>query len=467
MPCIPLTTPDCSWVQGRWEAANSLFIGSIGPHTLRQSTGGTVPIDWTSRAVQALDLGLSEWNELLPDGLLNSNSPLAIVHCDSGGDPEQIARVVDHLAGSVRVRALIALGDVERDAIADRAREADVSVVCAGCYERAQGAATSGIGTWRVLPPLEDQAPLVAERTRDLEQRIRLERSLPEGAQIRVALLGQDSPGNQAFVGAVHSQLRFNGELTAAGQSGTNYLRIPTPNPNRQPIDALGISRQIVDFQPDVLIVAMDSDFSAVYLPLVEQQWPAERPRPFYILSMQNRELGLLETLGRPSDDLELRVSGTAPTTSAPVAQNRSGFADRFLTVYRKPAGETQSAYDAFYATAYAFFFADRDRDYVTARFASAIEHLTLGPSINVGPAEIWTAVPYLVEGDSIDLTGSSSELEWDLSSGGVNANAGLWCLTRDALGRFSVQDDAGVYWDRTTGRVTGTYSCPTSTNPP
>jgi hypothetical protein len=465
-PCIPLTTDDCSLVRGRWEAPNSLLIGSIGPHTLRQVSGNAVPVAWTSRAAQALDLGLSEWNELLPNGLLTSSSSLAIVHCDSGGDPARIARAVDHLTSTVRVRALIALGDVDGNASADPARESDIPVVCAGCYERAQGAFPLGVGSWRVQPPLEDQAPLVARRMRDLEQQLRSERSLPEGASIRVALVGQDSPGNEAFVGAVRGVLRFNRDLTVEGQSDTSYLQIITPNPTLQNLDALGVSQRLVDFRPDVLIAGMDSDFAAVYLSLVEKQWPAETPRPFYILSMQNRELGLLETLGRESDDLHLRVSGTAPLSSAAVAQNRDGFAGRFLNAYGERAGETQSAYDAFYATAYAFFVADRDRQYVTARFAYGIEQLTQGSRINVGPNDFLPAGSYLKEEESINLVGSSSELDWDLSSGGITTDAAVWCLSRDAGGALQVHDDAGVHWSRATGEVTGTYACPQPTPP-
>jgi hypothetical protein len=458
-PCIPLQTPDCFRVHGQWQVPNALFIGTIGPHTL-SSSGNTVQLTVAPRATRAIDLGLDEWNQMLPDGLPASGGPLAVVHCDSNSDPDQIARVVDHLAGTVRVQALIALGDLERDAIVDRARQSEIPVLCTECSTRARQAPFSGVDSWFMQPPLEDQAALVAWRTSDLEQRIRSERSLPAGAAIRVALIGQDSPGNEAFVAALRGQLRFNDGLAAAGQ-GTNYLPLQTPDPARENVDQLGISQQIVNFQPDVLIAAMDADFAGTYLPLVEQQWPAERPRPFYIVTAQNRDSRLLAALDSPGGDLHLRLSGTAPLISTTVARNREGFGARFMREYQEPPEETQSAYDAFYATAYAFAVENFERQFGAAWFAQGMEQLVAGPPINVGPDAIRNVGGYFVESTSIDLAGSSSELAWDTSTGGLTTDATLWCLSRDANGNLTVNYDAGVHWSRTAGLGKEPYSCP------
>ncbi|HKO94414.1 MAG TPA: hypothetical protein VJU61_24840, partial [Polyangiaceae bacterium] len=266
-PCVPLLTPECRWVEGDWKAPNALFIGSIGPHTVLESSGSPVPIPWASRAMRAMDLGLREWNEQVINGLPLSMSQLAIVHCDSSSDATRVASSMDHLTRTVRVRALISMTDLENEASADRAREVDLPALCAACYERPPSASSAGVESWRIQPPLEDQAPLMAQRAKDLEQGLRSQRPSDSEA-IRVALVWQDSLGNQAFVGALRAQLRLHGLLGPA----QSYLERRIPDPSREPVDALGVSAQLVDFQPEIVLVAMDSLFSSVYLLALEQQ---------------------------------------------------------------------------------------------------------------------------------------------------------------------------------------------------
>jgi hypothetical protein len=458
--CIALTTPECSHVEGAWPARDSLLIGVIGSDTFSTYYGNEVTIPGALPARRAIDLGLKEWHEQLPSGVTASGSSLAVVHCNAMQDADRAEIVFDHLAG-VGVKAVIALTDVEREAIVASALARRIPVLCAACTERAPRAARASVESWRMDPPLDDQAPLAAQRARDIEQQIRTERGLPADVAIRIALVGQDSPAYEPFVGAVRALLRFNGELTVGGQREGSFLERTLPDPRREIIDAVYISDEFADFQPDVLIAGMDSDVASVYLPMVEQQWDAERPRPFYILTAQNRDPSLLDGLARSSADLHLRVSGTAPLASEQVARNRAAFATRFMRDYDEPPGETQNAYDALYATAYAFYAADLLQQYVGDKFVDGLVRLTSGPRVDADPGALLVGLNYLLEGGTIDLVGSSSELDWDLSSGGVTADTTLWCLTRDATGGLVVHDDTGRRWRRATGMVEGTYACP------
>jgi hypothetical protein len=357
-PCIPLTTAECPDVAGRWQPRDSLFIGVIGSDSFTTSDGNGVSIPSTDRARKVVDLGLGEWNAALPDGVTASGSSLAVIHCNANREAAQAARALEHLA-AIGVPAVIALGDVERDAIADAARARGIPVLCALCTERARNAAGAEVEAWRMQPPLEEQAPLAADRAAQLEQQLRTDRALADDVPIRIALVGQDSPAHRAFVDNVSSRLRFNGGLTVEGQSEGNFWQRTLSDPRRRGVDALQTSSELIAFRPDIVIASMESEVASLYLTMVEGDWPVDQPRPHYVVTAQNRELDFLQALDRYAMDLPPRLSGTAPLVSTEVARNRTDVTARFVRDNREPPGETQGAYDALYVAAYALYAAD------------------------------------------------------------------------------------------------------------
>jgi hypothetical protein len=83
------------------------------------------------------------------------------------------------------------------------------------------------------------------------------------------------------------------------------------------------------------------------------------------------------------------------------------------------------------------------------------------GPAMPVGPSAIPGALAYLVEQREINLSGASSLLDWEPTSGGVSSDVGLWCLSRRSDGELLLATNALPRWSHATGQISGSYACP------
>ncbi|MEO8179032.1 MAG: ABC transporter substrate-binding protein [Deltaproteobacteria bacterium] len=461
LPCVPLQTRDCPRVSGPWRAPNALLFGSIGSLTLRNSfDGDPAPQHFADRLIDAIDLGLDEWQTELPNGLAFSKRPIALVHCDGQGDARQSERVMDHLVSSVKAPLVIALGDLDLAAATEQAVSSDTALLCATCFTRGTESSFDQGLLWRVQPPLEQQAPLAAWRVSDLERAIRRERIPSADARVRVAQLGQQYPGITAFSESARSLLAFNGGKTAAQNVG-DFLEIQSPDPTVEAVDHLQIALRIVAFQPDIILVAIDTDFTTYYLPMIENAWPEASPRPFYVATILNEDSALFAPVVGNDDELRRRISGTGLFVDAEVARNASAFAERFQEKYeRPPPANVEFGYDAFYAAAYAAVLADRDRRFGGAALVEGFVNLRAGLSVEVSPTALKLGVGYLLSDQDIDLIGTSSRLDWDLTSHQISNDVALWCLSRGAGGSLTLERDAGPRWQSTSGQITGAYGC-------
>ncbi len=453
--CVPLETPDC-YISGDWEAEDALFIGSISPQTLRFADGELSSNPYVTRALFAIDLGLEEWSFALPGGLPVSARPLAIVHCDSGGDSAQAQRVMDHLVDTVHADAVFVLADIDLPPIAARARESGTALVCATCYTA--GANADAPDAWRMQPPLAEQAPMMAWRLADLERRLRESQGLPADAALRVALLSQAYPGINELVEQVRSTVLAEGGAGSVGAD--NFLELQSPDPRNESFSQPELARAIVDFAPSVILIAVDSDFTTYYLRMIEEAWLAGTPRPNYVVTSMNEEVGLLAPIVGADDELRRRISGTAFFGDAEVLQNRSRFADRFRRRHLEEPDNVEAAYDAFYAVAFSLVLRDSQGGLDTVRLTPGFEDLSRGSSVDVGSDGIQSAIGYLTQQRSIDLVGTSTRLDWDSSTHDVTSDIGMWCLERTPSGALAINPDAGPRLERATGQVNGTYSC-------
>lgn len=456
-PCVRLQTPECPLITGNWQAPNALFLGSVGPHHRRLAEGSTEPVEYVERLLRSIDLAAEEWEQEVPGGLPLSERPLAIVHCDSESDSLQAQQVMDHLVNEVDVPLVFALGDTELGSTLNQAVDARTAVVCVECYDRAEPGPDNDL-VWHMLPPLATQAPLAAWRVHDLELRLRAERALTDATALRVVLVSDDGAAFTDFVAAFRELLRFNGTLTA-DENGDNYLQLRAPDARRQTTYPLDLARLVVDFAPDIVVMAVDRNFSDYYLRLIEQEWRSPQPRPHYVATWLNQELGELEPIVGSDEELRLRLSGTGLFEDAAVARNRQGFEARYRSRYSQAPGRTQTGYDAFYATALAIFASDLDGQLDGEHISSLFSQLSRGAATDVDPQALDSARAYLVEREAIDLVGASSQLDWDPLTHQVRSDVGLWCLSRESNQALQLENDAGPRW--TPSGTTGTYDCP------
>jgi ABC-type branched-subunit amino acid transport system substrate-binding protein len=427
------SSEDCACLNGAWQEKDAALVGVIAPETLATATGARVLIPYVTRWERALALGLDEWSQSSSAGLLpRTGRPLAVLYCNSNGDPLIAKRAMTHLTRVANALAVITLADGDTVAVRDDAIASNRGVICSLCYQQHPGEANDTV--WQIVPPLVAQATLAAWRINELA-------SQEDSAEaVTVATVVQNYPGFEELASEVERRVSMLSKS--------------------QPIRVQGSVQSIIDVQPDVIFVAMDADFGG-FISAIEAAWPAAEARPAYVLGYLNQELGLLTAFVGGNDDLRRRISGTGWWPGAGVSSNLARLEERFRARYGGRVGQTQYGYDAFYVAAHAIAWADRRAVVAAPSVAIALGHLQSGPAIDVGPDGISDALAEFALGQDINLVGSSNQLDWDSATRATRSDVTVWCLSRDPDGSLRLVDSAGPVWHAATGEVTGQYECP------
>jgi hypothetical protein len=67
----------------------------------------------------------------------------------------------------------------------------------------------------------------------------------------------------------------------------------------------------------------------------------------------------------------------------------------------------------------------------------------------------------YLLDGQDIDLTGSTNRLDWQTTTHATQSDVGVWCLSRNADGSLALLSSAAPIWHSARGEIIGSYVCP------
>ncbi len=451
--CIPLQTEACPVISGAWKDPKAIFVGSIVPLHFRQKDGSAPTVPYVQRFIRAVDLGLDEFNTASPQGILvgGQRRPLAVLHCDSYADPTQTEAVFDHLTQVAGAQALIVLRDEDLAAIADKATSKQVAIACSDCA----APLPQGPLAWKTIPPIGNQAPLAAWRVSDLETKIR--DATGTTAPLRVAVLAEGSAPAVAFTQALAPVLKWNGKTVT--QNGSDFFILTTGDPRKEAITHTIFAEQIEAFAPDIMVVAMGSDFPKHFLPHLESNWPAGKAKPHYILTDLSYEVAPFGQLAQ-SDELRKRFSGTHPTVTAELRANIDAYTIRYRAQYNNQLPDSNfSGYEAFYSLAFAITAASNQSILDGPHISSGFENLVAGTAIDLGPSKLNTAMALLSSGATVDVRGLWSNLDWNTKSRELEGDASMYCFTKDGSS-LTIKDDAGPQYSSTTGNVTGTYAC-------
>jgi hypothetical protein len=447
--CVAPLSNDCTCLEGAWDDPSALVVGVIAPLTFGNDAQQALTLPYVSRWQKSLGLGLEEWTREMPDGgLPRSARPLALLHCNSNDELFRARRAMTHLTGVASAPVVITLTDNDTDAIRAQSLRTGVPVICTSCFSAQPEAPGAASLIWPIAPALIHQAPLAAARVLELAAQ-----ASPAAEPARLLTLSQEYPGIDEFVAELD-------RLVDAGGS-FEHFRVLTPNPHVQSFTQQAVIRSIIDARPQVVSVGMDSDFTTYYLGRIEADWPEEYPRPQYVLSYLNQELGLLAGVVGDDADLRRRISGVGWWPGPDVSLNSSSLEERFQARHRERVEQTQFGYDAFHAAAYGIAWADVRGTLDGPSVALGLEHLRQGPKVNVGPASVRGALLQLLSAGDIDLIGSSNRLDFQASTHATDSDVTLWCLIQSADARLGLLASAGPVWHADTGEVTGQYSCP------
>ena len=455
-PCTALQNDICPFITGPWDQPNAIIVGSILPFHVTQADGSLVTLDYADRLRRAIDLADAELMTALPRGFAFPGSParpVAVLHCDSEYKPARAQLAMKHLTEVAGAQAVIVGGDTELLAVEEQAAATQTAVLCSDCV----GPFPPGNSAWRIVPPLVQQAPMAAWRVSDLETKIMAGTAPP--ASLKVAVLTEPGRGEDAFVGALTSTLRFNGK--SAADNAAAFLVETEEDPLTKAVIYKTHADAITTLAPDVIVVAMGADFPLHYLDLIETDWPAGKPRPYYVLTALLYDASPFATLLRNTPEVNARISGTRTAYDPALQNNITGFTQRYRDAnnFKNPDGNF-SGYDAFYAITYAMAAATSQPVYDGAHVTAGLERLRAGTVFDFGPDRLGTAIALLGALETVDVRGLWSGLDWDLTTHDLVVDAGMFCFALNGDNALVAKPDVSVRYAQATGVVTGTYTC-------
>lgn len=455
-PCTPLEIDGvCPSIVGRWQDPHAILVGALLPLTMKlpgPNKFGDHP--YSKRVLRAIELAAKELDAAMPQGVFIGGEwrPIAVLQCDSGGDAETAQKRFEHLTDVAGAEAVITVWEEDVAAIAPLAIQRKTTLVCTDCNYPAP----PGTTTWKILPPITADVPLVQWRVAELESQIKA--ATP--GDIRVAVLADAASSPRQFAEEMAKTLVFNG-VTAAQNGSTRFLVLKTPDPREDFLDYDGYGQQIADFAPHIVIAAVASDLPKYHVPRIEQKWPAGQPRPYYVVTQLSYDATPYEQANL-DDAVLARISGTHPFTSPELAANVQGFETRYRLEYKEPGNGNYGGYDAFYATALAIAANSGQPVLDAARISAGFSSLVSGDTYDLGPGGgLNIALESLAQGKSVDIRGLYTNLDWDLGTREVVSDMGMFCFARQGNGSIEIRNAPGVRWSAATGQVTGTYACP------
>ena len=460
--CVALASDDCVVHAEPADARNddTIWLGTMFP-----MTGMDAPA-FGVRYAEAVELARRDFATVshgIPTSTDGRSRPLGFVMCDDASAPERVAR---HLALELHVPGVIGFHS-SRDII-DFAQSLfipnDVVAVTAINHSDLVTAIPQAPGTprlvWRATTSVSHDVEAMAAIVGSLvEPQVRASGAIT--GPIRVALLRADTTVGLSVSDALIRTLRFNGK-TAVGNGG-NYRDIGYgDNRSREATPQLDAAvTKLLDFKPHVIAwVADELVLRSVLLPL-EEQWPkGQRYRPFHVILGPSSIGAILDFVGKDAERRRRFVRINTPTTT--VASNR--FTTHFNEAFHEklPVSDApRPAYDAVYVLAYAAYAAG-DAPITGSSLAKGIARLVgPGPTIEVGPAKIFSGLSALRAGQNIELLGSETRLHFDLATGEADVDAVVQCIKADEHGMAVDSVDSGMFYRAATKALEGTFACP------
>ncbi len=450
--CVPWQIDGCPAITGKWRDPNAIVVGSLLPLHLKQKLG-SIESPYSKRLLRAIDLASEEIDTGAPQGFFvggTSGRPIAVLHCDSRGDPDEAKAMFTHLTDVVGASAVIVGWDEDMANVAALAAEKKTAVVCSDCLAPIPPDAR----VWRILPPLAGDAALVSSRVLELEAQIKAQTP----GDIRVAVLVDGAPAQRHFLDELPKVLAFNG-VDVLG-NGARYLPIRTPDPRTDFVDYDGTASQIAAFAPHIVIAAMASDFPTYHLSRIEGALAPSAPRPYYVLTQISYDAAPFQQV-LADDALRARVSGTHPFLTDARRQNLARYESSYRASYKEAANGNSSGYEALYALALAI--AARtgqpllDGPTISAGFPSLVS----GPTFDLGPGPALNTAISALRNGPIDIRGIYTDLDWNTATGEIASDMGLFCFGKEPDGTIVLRNVPTVRWSAATKQTTGSFVCP------
>ena len=456
--CVPLESADCTVLARPEDVADdaTIWVGAMFP------THGPMAPQFTE-SIRAVDLARRDFLEVangLPSGRPGAAPrPLAVVQCDDSVDAARAAR---HLVDDVGVPAVI--GFARSKEVVDLALSLfdprgvmALAANTAPMLSNVPGLPGQPRMVWRVSYSSAILAGALTALVATVERQLRASHVLGPGEPMRVLL---DRVANTTGIGvsdAVVAQLRYNrGTVAENGERTFREVIVPDLADMDGNTGGGRIAAEIAAFRPHVVI---DTAGGPELVPAAEAAWPkTERFRPVYAMQGSLSDAEYAAAVAR-DPGLARRLFGVDTVVDTPAVAK---FVLRHDEVYEPKidALEANDApYDAFYTFAY-LVAALGDAPVDGPSLARAIPRIKTGTPVDVGPAGIYAAVAALGRGESIDLRGAATSLDFDEATGDAPARFAAFCFRMDAGGKLT-QGESGFFYDSRARMAGGEPRCP------
>jgi ABC-type branched-subunit amino acid transport system substrate-binding protein len=392
--------------------------------------------------------------------------PLVLVECNDNSEEETALRSARHLVDSVGVPAIVgaAYSGLTIAVATQVTIPGEVLLISPSATSVAITTLADNGLVWRTAPSDVIQADAHVALFTLIEEQLKEQYSL---THVKVAIAHKGDAYGSGLAQALTQKLVVNG---AAASSATNeaYFRVTNygdpDDASRQP-DYPSVVTGIVNQAPNIVFLFGTTETITELLSGVEAQWKSG-PRPFYIMADGSSvdELGTYLEQNDPDDELRKRILGTAPGTNAQSFRT-------FRILYQSKINDGTSpdisgaagAYDALYSVAYAAV-AIGDQPLTGLNLKEGFAKLVPpGDAVAAGAQQINAAFQALSAGQSIDFSGASGPLDYDLTTGEAVSDIQIWC-TALVDGKPSVGRQSTIYYDAAAERLEGTLAGAAST---
>ena len=291
------------------------------------------------------------------------------------------------------------------------------------------------------------------------ETRLREKGDVPNGTNMRVLML---APSNQIATlvsTAMLSNLEFNGKAPSAQPNDFKQIQ-----PSATDVDFAAVAAQIVAFKPHVIFFINGETTFTEYIPRVEAAWPANTPRPHYIMSPNEADEKMFGNAVIGNDALRKRITGLTDWQSEATFGNYDAFVGRYKAVYKDEFPEAAAGYEGFYLVANATLAAVNDTATVFGKLSGVdiarnfplVVDQKSTKIVDTTPLQIPIGIDSLRVRESIRQRGVYSEFDYDPVSGAQKTDIAVYCGAFDAKNRFSMR--GGLIFRHATQKADGPF---------
>ncbi|WP_394825726.1 hypothetical protein [Pendulispora albinea] len=488
-PCVPVFTAECNTLipHDAKMKDNAVLFAFTGLKTGSESDAQKI-------SYNMIEMGVNELNRSLvglPGGPNGIPRPIIGVECDESqvaGEPDNIRLLhsYDHIVKDLGIQGIItnAYSSITVNIVVPQ------YVVPNGIFLMPNLSLSPLISSlddqglvWRSISPTPLQAPAQAAIVQLVEAKIRAATNPPMSDPIKVALVTSTGVVFSSTGDSVQAELHFNGGKNASQNAASDHFRkfSHTSSNDDAGVDLSKIANDLLEYHPHIIVATnKGNDFWEAekespkgIAPAIERQWVSRwgtsSYKPIYVIASPTieRATAYLALPAMETKREELRQRIVAVDYAPWNARMYNDFLLNYRAAYTDPKEDPVASglnnyvveYDSVYSMIYAMFAAAQKnptRPLTGKAIAEAMPRLLTGDPFNVGPTDVAQIKQRLAAGQSVNLNGLYSLLDYDLSTGDSPTETSVVCLDKSVANPGSYEWKFSMTWDRNAHQLVG-----------